>query len=206
MRSVDVANLLKARPETVSRWNQGKAFPRPDAEKQLLVLEFIIDQLSDIYEPQEARMWLYSPQRLLKNMSPAELLQRGDHKRSSRWSTSFGQRAHLSPQRRDPRPAFDRPARRAADRDVRGDRVQGDPAQSGSHHAVNGRRTLVCAGRARHPLHQLGAGGGARGDFFPLGTAHAASVQAGSHSPSERASASDAAASSGPPWKSSGPT
>ena len=77
MRSIDVANLLKARPETVSRWNQGKAFPRPEAEKQLLALEFIIDQLSDIYEPQEARLWLYAPQRLLGNTSPAELIQEG---------------------------------------------------------------------------------------------------------------------------------
>jgi uncharacterized protein (DUF2384 family) len=77
MRSVDVANLLNARPETVSRWNQGKAFPRPDAEKQLLALEFIIDQLSDMYEPQEARFWLYAPQRLLGNRAPAELIQEG---------------------------------------------------------------------------------------------------------------------------------
>ena len=77
MRSVDVANLLNARPETVSRWNQGKAFPRPDAEKMLLQLEFIIDQLSDLYEPQEARLWLYSPQRLLDNRSPADLIQAG---------------------------------------------------------------------------------------------------------------------------------
>jgi uncharacterized protein (DUF2384 family) len=77
MRSVDVANLLNARPETVSRWNQGKAFPRPDAEKMLLQLEFIIDQLSDLYEPQEARLWLYSPQRLLDNLSPADLIQAG---------------------------------------------------------------------------------------------------------------------------------
>jgi hypothetical protein len=77
MRSVDVANLLKARPETVSRWNQGKAFPRPDAEKQLLALEFIIDQLSDLYEPLEARLWLYAPQRLLNNNSPAQLIQEG---------------------------------------------------------------------------------------------------------------------------------
>jgi len=77
MRSVDVANLLGARPETVSRWNQGKAFPRPDAQKQLLNLEYIVDQLSDFYEPQEARLWLFSRQRLLGGGIPAEMLQQG---------------------------------------------------------------------------------------------------------------------------------
>ena len=43
MRSVEVANVVGARPETVSRWNQGKAFPRPDAQKLLL-------------EPRDARL------------------------------------------------------------------------------------------------------------------------------------------------------
>ena len=56
MRSVDVANVVGARPETVSRWNQGKAFPRPEAQKLLLELEYIVDQLSDFYEPQDARL------------------------------------------------------------------------------------------------------------------------------------------------------
>lgn len=77
MRSVDVANLLGARPETVSRWNQGKAFPRPDAQKNLLALEYIVDELSDIYEPQEARLWLFSRQKLLGGSSPADLIQAG---------------------------------------------------------------------------------------------------------------------------------
>jgi len=77
MRSVDIANLLGARPETVSRWNQGKAFPRPDAQKLLLDLEYIVDQLSDFYDPQEARLWLFSRQRLLGGMTPAELIQSG---------------------------------------------------------------------------------------------------------------------------------
>jgi len=51
MRSVDVANLLGTRPETVSRWNLGKAFPRSDAERTLLDLEYLVDLLSDIYQP-----------------------------------------------------------------------------------------------------------------------------------------------------------
>jgi len=77
MRSIDVANLLGARPETVSRWNQGKAFPRPDAQKQLLDLEYIVEQLADFYEPKEARLWLFSRQKLLGGATPADLIQQG---------------------------------------------------------------------------------------------------------------------------------
>lgn len=78
MRSVDVANLLGTRPETVSRWNRGKAFPRPEAQQLLLELEYIVDQLSDFYEPQEARLWLFTRQKLLDGAKPAELIQRGE--------------------------------------------------------------------------------------------------------------------------------
>ena len=76
--SVDVANLLGTRPETVSRWNQGRAFPRPGAQKLLLELEYIVDLLSDFYEPQEARLWLFSRQKLLEGKIPAELIQEGE--------------------------------------------------------------------------------------------------------------------------------
>lgn len=74
LRSADIANLLGTRPETVSRWNQGKAFPRPGAEQQLLDLEYIVDQLSDFYEPDDARLWLFSRQKLLNGERPADLI------------------------------------------------------------------------------------------------------------------------------------
>jgi transcriptional regulator with XRE-family HTH domain len=77
MKNIDVANVLGLRPETVSRWNQGKAFPQPDAERTLLELEYIIDELSDFYDPQEARLWLFSRQKLLNGEVPAELIQKG---------------------------------------------------------------------------------------------------------------------------------
>ena len=77
MKNVDVANILGSRPETVSRWNQGRAYPHPDAEKILLELEYVIDQLSDFYAPDEARLWLFSRQKLLDGEIPAELIQKG---------------------------------------------------------------------------------------------------------------------------------
>ena len=77
MRSRDIANLLGTRPETVSRWNQGKAFPQTGTEQHLLDFEYIVDQLSDFYEPQEERLWLFSRQKLLHGERPADLIQQG---------------------------------------------------------------------------------------------------------------------------------
>jgi hypothetical protein len=77
MRHIDVANILGTRPETVSRWNQGRAYPHGNTEKILLELEYIIDQLSDFYTPNEARVWIFSRQRLLSGASPAELINGG---------------------------------------------------------------------------------------------------------------------------------
>ena len=72
--NIEVANLLGTRPETVSRWNQGRAYPHATTEKTLLELEYIIDQLADFYEPDEARQWIFAPQKLLAGELPATLI------------------------------------------------------------------------------------------------------------------------------------
>ena len=77
MRHVEVAHLLGTRPETVSRWNQGRAYPHARTEKTLLEFKFIVDELSDFYEPNEARQWIFSPQKHLNGSSPAELIREG---------------------------------------------------------------------------------------------------------------------------------
>jgi hypothetical protein len=77
MKNIEVANLLGTRPETVSRWNQGRAYPHAAKEKTLLELEYIVDELSDFYEPNEARQWIFAPQKLLAGTSPAELIRAG---------------------------------------------------------------------------------------------------------------------------------
>jgi hypothetical protein len=77
MRNTEVAILLGTRPETVSRWNQGRAYPHSSTEKALLELEYIVDQLSEFYSPQEARHFVFSRQKLLNDKSPAELIKQG---------------------------------------------------------------------------------------------------------------------------------
>jgi transcriptional regulator with XRE-family HTH domain len=77
MRMVDVANVLGTRPETVSRWNQGKAFPHSSTEKLLLELAWIVDELAVLYQPREARLWLFSRQKPLDGRIPADLISEG---------------------------------------------------------------------------------------------------------------------------------
>ena len=45
--------------------------------RALLELEFIVDQLSEFYGQNEARQWLFSPQKYLNGRSPAELIRDG---------------------------------------------------------------------------------------------------------------------------------
>ena len=78
IRSVDVANMLGTTPETVSRWNRGRAYPRPNKENLLVDLEYIVERLSEFYsDPRTARAWLYSRHKYFSGLRPADLIQEG---------------------------------------------------------------------------------------------------------------------------------
>jgi len=78
IRAREVADLLETTPQTVSRWQTGRAEPQPDRLERLLILEWLVGQLSEIYEPGEARLWLYSPHPILGGQRPADRIQTGD--------------------------------------------------------------------------------------------------------------------------------
>lgn len=77
IRSREIAELLDTTPQTVSRWQTGRAEPQPDGLRRLLTLEWLVDQLSDLYQPDEARLWLFSPHTLLEGRRPADLIAEG---------------------------------------------------------------------------------------------------------------------------------
>jgi hypothetical protein len=54
-----------------------KALPLVSTEEQTLELEFVVDKLADVYEPHDARRWLFARQLLLDNQIPAELIRQG---------------------------------------------------------------------------------------------------------------------------------
>lgn len=77
IKSREVAQLLDTTPQTVSRWRTGKVEPQPDSLQRLLTLEWLIGELAEFYPPQEARLWLFSPHRLLGGERPADRIQEG---------------------------------------------------------------------------------------------------------------------------------
>ena len=78
IKARDIAQLMDTTPETVSRWSRGKVDPQPERLKRLLTLEWVMDQLAELYEPDEARLWLFTPHRLLNGKTPADRLQEGE--------------------------------------------------------------------------------------------------------------------------------
>ena len=77
IRGREVADLVGATPQTVSRWRQGRVDPQPDHLNRLLTLEWLASELAQFYEPDDARLWLYSRHRLLQGASPAERIEQG---------------------------------------------------------------------------------------------------------------------------------
>lgn len=78
VRSREIAELLDTTPQTISRWQQGRVDPQPVKLHQLLALEWLVTQLAEFYEPDDARLWLYSRHKLLAGRRPAELIAEGD--------------------------------------------------------------------------------------------------------------------------------
>jgi transcriptional regulator with XRE-family HTH domain len=78
IRSREVALLLDTTPQTVSRWQQGRGDPQPAKLQHLLTLEWLADQLAEFYPPDEAKLWLFSPHRLLGGDRPADRIEAGD--------------------------------------------------------------------------------------------------------------------------------
>lgn len=71
----EIAQLLGTTPQTVSRWRTGKAEPQRRSLDRLLALAWLAEELADFYPPDEVRLWLFSPHRLLGSQRPADRIE-----------------------------------------------------------------------------------------------------------------------------------
>lgn len=73
----EISKLLNTTPETVSRWNTGRTEPQPTTRDDILRLEWLVGELAELYPPQEARLWLFSPHKQLGGDTPAKAISNG---------------------------------------------------------------------------------------------------------------------------------
>jgi transcriptional regulator with XRE-family HTH domain len=78
MREAEIAQLLKTTPQNVNRWRRAQVEPKPSHLRRILELTYAIEELGELYAPDEARLWLYSRHKLLAGRSPAELIVEGE--------------------------------------------------------------------------------------------------------------------------------
>jgi DNA-binding transcriptional regulator YiaG len=78
LRDSEVADLLNTTAQTVSRWNRGTSTPQRDKLERLLDLLWIVERLSELYDSDEARMWLYSRHSQLNGERAVDRIQKGD--------------------------------------------------------------------------------------------------------------------------------
>ena len=71
----EIAQLLGTTPQTVSRWRTGKVEPQRRSLDRILTLAWLTEELSEFYRPDEARLWLFSPHRLLSGARPADRIE-----------------------------------------------------------------------------------------------------------------------------------
>jgi transcriptional regulator with XRE-family HTH domain len=77
LKGTDVANVAAVSPATVSRWTSGASFPHPKTQLLISDLRYVVDRLAEFYEPDEARVWLYSRHRLLNGERAIDLIHDG---------------------------------------------------------------------------------------------------------------------------------
>lgn len=65
LTGTDVANVADVSKATVSRWRSGQSTPKVEVQLVLSDLRYVIDKLSEFYEPDEIRLWLYARNDLL---------------------------------------------------------------------------------------------------------------------------------------------
>ena len=75
--SSEVAGLLGTTPQTISRWRRRAVQPEQERLRLLLDLDWLVSQLADSYEPDEARLWLFARHQLLDGSRPFDRIKSG---------------------------------------------------------------------------------------------------------------------------------
>ena len=76
----DVAEIVGSTARSVGRWATDEAVPQRLSRQRLIELAYVAQAAATVLEPDDAHMWLMSPNRLLDHDSPAARIRAGDYR------------------------------------------------------------------------------------------------------------------------------
>lgn len=77
LQGKDIANIVAVSPATVSRWSSGKATPDLRTQTVIAELRYVVDRLSELYTPDETRLWLHARHPMLNGERAIDLINEG---------------------------------------------------------------------------------------------------------------------------------
>jgi transcriptional regulator with XRE-family HTH domain len=80
LKQEDLAHVLNTSTRNVNRWISGERSPRANMQMRLREVLAVLELLSSVLTPTAAHDWLFSPNPLLGDERPDELLRRGQYR------------------------------------------------------------------------------------------------------------------------------
>ncbi len=77
LQGKDIANIVATSQATVSRWSTGKSTPDLKTQTTIAELRYVVDRLSDLYSPDETRLWLHTAHPMLQGERAIDLINAG---------------------------------------------------------------------------------------------------------------------------------
>jgi len=78
MTQDQVGAIVGTSARTVARWSAGETTPPSLTKERLLELVYVGEQLANVLGPEDANVWIFSPNPLLNHDKPADRIREGD--------------------------------------------------------------------------------------------------------------------------------
>lgn len=75
---VEIGDIVGAGERAVQKWAAGSARPEGAKRDRLLELQYVIEELSDVYKPEGVDIWLHARHRALDDRRPLDVLKAGE--------------------------------------------------------------------------------------------------------------------------------
>lgn len=76
----EVGLIVGSSVRTVTRWTTGRSTPHREKYQRLLELVYVGEAIAKVLKPEDARAWLFTPNRRLDHDTPAERISKGDYR------------------------------------------------------------------------------------------------------------------------------